>query len=113
MDDKLTTMIEDFSETSKKLFLALDTRSSLAWPIFKKQCEIAQLNPARLTVKHLPEIVPRIAEALSRFTSVQNGQAFAQQFLGRSITFALTSRGTIRPGLFTLEPDAFHPPKTP
>ena len=104
MDEKTDEMVSDFSETSQKLFQALTMRSSLAWPILKKQCEIAQLHPARLEAKHLPEIVPRIAEALSRFTTVQNGESFAEQILGRTLKFPLTERGAIRPGLYTLEP---------
>jgi len=71
-----------FSETSRRVYSALRKHSSLAWPILKKQCELARLDPTRLYDTNLDEIVPALTGALSRFTSPQKGKLFSSELLG-------------------------------
>lgn len=72
-----------FSRASKQVFEALERRSTLAWPILKKQCEIAHLDPIRLKPADLKKVVPGISQALSSFTTPQNGVSFQKELLGQ------------------------------
>ena len=72
-----------FSSASKRVYEALDRRSSLAWPILKKQCEIAKLDPINLQLSDLKKVVPGISQALSSFTTPEKGVAFENEILAK------------------------------
>jgi hypothetical protein len=58
---------------------ALSAQSALAWPILKTQCELLACDPASLKPEDLPNLVPRLREALARFTSPGKGLAFQRE----------------------------------
>jgi hypothetical protein len=72
----------DLSPTSKRVLDALSAQSSLAWPILKTQCELASRDPALLKPEDLANLVPRLREALARFTNPSKGLAFERDLQG-------------------------------
>jgi hypothetical protein len=53
--------------TSKFILDALKSVSSLAWPILRTQCDLIGVDPQRLLLKHLPELLPRLVAATEQF----------------------------------------------
>jgi hypothetical protein len=81
---KIPPYFSSFSSASRMVFEALEKRSTLAWPILKKQCEIVKLDPANLKLADLKKVVPGISQALSSFTTPTAGRDFQQELLGAS-----------------------------
>jgi hypothetical protein len=59
----------DLTPTARAVLEALQSVSSLAWPILKAQCDLASLDPSLLTNGEVPLLVPRLIEAVARFGS--------------------------------------------
>ena len=67
------------SDAARKVLSVLRRHTALAWPILKTQCEIMDRDAAELRAPDLPDLAPRLIEAVSRFTSAEQGATLRVQ----------------------------------
>ena len=72
---------QKLSRTSRTILEALKKHTSLAWPIFKAQCSMAGCDPTQLMPNDVEAVVPKIASALSKFTTPTKAEAFRTELI--------------------------------
>jgi hypothetical protein len=70
------------SPTARRVLDALSKHVSLAWPILKGQCEIAGVDPMRLSDESVPMLVAPLVEAVSRFAGAAKVGLLRDELLG-------------------------------
>jgi hypothetical protein len=74
--------IDALSPTARRVLSVLHKHVSLAWPILKAQCEMADIRPSEMSERNLESLVERLVGAVSKFAGPAKGGLLRDELLG-------------------------------